>query len=70
MPNYYVNKNAQSTGEHEVHEESCSKLPHYENRIHLGYFFKCEDAVKKAKEIIKNAEVDGCKICSSACHKK
>jgi hypothetical protein len=40
MYKYYVNKNAQSNGDHEVHKESCSYLPNLENRIYLGVFSK------------------------------
>lgn len=51
MDYYYVNKNAQSTGEHEVHKSTCSYLPHSSNLIGLGYFSNCVDAVKKQKSI-------------------
>lgn len=50
MPNYYVNINAQSNGDHEVHTEGCSYLPDLQNRIYLGYFSNCYDAVREAKE--------------------
>lgn len=63
---YYVNKNAQSTGEHEVHAEPCSYMPAPANRQYLGYFDSCRDAIKKAKEFYNN--VDGCYYCSSLCH--
>jgi len=68
MDYYYVNKNAQSTGEHEVHNENCSYLPYSSNRKGLGYFSNCSDAIKKAKEYYSN--VDGCSYCCPACHKK
>lgn len=29
---YYANKNAQSNGDHEVHNENCRKLPLESNR--------------------------------------
>jgi len=66
MNHYYVNDNAQSTGEHEVHKEGCHKLPNPTNRTYLGYFENCHKAVTKAKEIFRN--VDGCYYCSNACH--
>ena len=66
MDSYYVNKNAQPTGEHEVHEESCSDLPEAKNRIHLGYFSTCRDAVIAAGGRYLN--VDGCKRCIPDCH--
>jgi hypothetical protein len=66
MPIYYVNKNAQSTGEHEVHEDGCSYLPEPENRQYLGVFSNCKDAVREAKNYYDN--VDGCYFCSPKCH--
>lgn len=66
MDYYYVNKNAQPTGEHEVHKSSCNHLPDTSNCIGLGYFSNCADAVKKAKEHYSN--VDGCYHCCRPCH--
>lgn len=68
MTSYYVNKNAQSTGEHEVHTSSCYYLPSESNRIYLGSFDNCSDAVREAKKYFSN--VDGCRYCCSPCHKK
>jgi hypothetical protein len=64
MVRYYVNKNAQSNGDHEVHREDCSYLP--TNRIDLGEFDKCQDAVREAKK--HYTQVNGCKHCSNECH--
>lgn len=66
--NYYVNKNAQSTGEHEVHNSLCRFLPEAANRIYLGSFLNCAEAVKKAKEYY--TKVDGCYFCCPNCHKR
>lgn len=63
---YYVNKNSQSNGDHEVHDEYCPKLPNLENRIYLGEFSSCHPAVAAAKNYYSKA--DGCKICSDECH--
>lgn len=68
MDYYYVNKLAQATGEHEVHKTTCNWLPSSENRIGLGYFPSCADAIKKAREYYTN--VDGCKHCCPVCHKR
>ena len=65
---YYVNENAQPTGEHEVHNSSCKYLPDVNNRIYLGDFTNCKDAVKEAKKHFNN--VDGCYYCSHECHTK
>ncbi|KAA3616833.1 MAG: hypothetical protein D8M58_17680 [Calditrichaeota bacterium] len=66
MSKYFVNKNAQSTGEHEIHKEGCSYLPDVQNRINLGDFSGCKAAMKKAKDYYTN--VDGCYYCSIECH--
>lgn len=66
MPKYYVNKNAQSNGDHEVHKDSCNYLPKAENRIYLGIFSNCRDAVKEAQKYY--TQVNGCYWCSHDCH--
>ena len=66
MTRYYVNRNAQPTGEHEVHKYGCSWLPKEENRIYLGRFYTCQAAVLKACEYYTS--VDGCAHCSPDCH--
>lgn len=66
MDSYYVNKNAQTTGEHEVHKSSCPYLPAAENRIYLGSFSNCAEAVREARKHYIN--VDGCKHCCPNCH--
>ena len=68
MPNYCVNKNAQPTGEHEVHnlDANCNHLPDPVNRLSLGWHADCHSAVRKAKETY--SDVDGCAYCCSACN--
>lgn len=66
MDKYYVNKNAQSNGDHEVHKEGCSYLPNSVNRIYLGEFSNCQSAVIAAKK--HYAQVNGCYYCSRPCH--
>ena len=68
MPNYCVNKNAQSTGEHEVHKDTCTFLPDKENRINLGSCITCQEAIVKARKYYDN--VDGCFYCIPECNKK
>ena len=65
---YYVNKNPQSTGEHEVHNDTCEHLPEKENRMFLGVYDNCKDAVNEAKKYYSN--VDGCFYCCYPCNKK
>jgi hypothetical protein len=66
---YYVNNDqTHNPGlHHEVHTEEHAKELNIVDKSYLGYFDGCEDAVKKAKEIYKDA--DGCAICCRACHK-
>ena len=68
MPEYYVNKNAQSTGEHEVHKEGSYRMPDLQNRIFLGYFLYAIDAVREARRYFNN--VDGCYYCSKEAHRR
>jgi hypothetical protein len=64
---YYVNDNAQSNGDHEVHTSECSFLPAPANRTYLGSFNTCASAVTEAKKHF--TDVDGCFFCANACHK-
>jgi len=66
MAKYYVNKNEQSNGDHEVHQIGCSWLPDDENRVALGDFNNCYAALSVAKE--KFDQVNGCYYCSKDCH--
>jgi hypothetical protein len=63
---YYANKHAQSNGDHEVHNSSCSYLPIESNQKYLGDFSNCQDAVKEAKKTDSTA--DGCAKCSPTCN--
>lgn len=63
---YYVNKNAQVNGDHEVHERTCSFLPDEDNRIYLGDFAGCRAAVAEARN--HYTQVNGCYFCSEPCH--
>ena len=66
MALYYVNKNEQLNGDHEVHKEGCQFLLTINNRIHLGDFSNCHDAVVEARNHYQL--VIGCYYCSRACH--
>ena len=63
---YYVNKNVQSNGDHEVHTTGCSWLPEASNRIYLGEFATCGPAVTEARKHF--TQVNGCYYCSNPCH--
>lgn len=66
MAKYYVNKNAQSNGDHEVHVSDCSWLPEASNRTYLGEFSNCRDAVAEAKKYYWQS--NGCAHCCPSCH--
>jgi len=63
---YYVNKNAQANGDHEVHTAECFWLPAPENRLYLGEFANCRQAVSEAKKYYSQS--NGCIHCSLECH--
>tara|TARA_R110002072_G_scaffold303135_2_gene495230 strand:- start:20393 stop:20596 length:204 start_codon:yes stop_codon:yes gene_type:complete len=65
---FYACKVEQSNGDHEVHTTTCIFLPIKENRISLGEFFDCSDAIEKAKDYYE--QVNGCFFCSRLCHEK
>ncbi len=67
MPHYYVNRQAQANGDHEVHWMLfCPTHARRENRRYLGEFPTCREAVAAAREIYPLA--DGCAHCSPDCH--
>lgn len=68
MALYYVNKNAQANGDHEVHRQGCPFMPLEHNRVYVGDYETCRPAVQAAKMIYPTS--DGCKICSGACHSR
>jgi len=66
MALYYVNKNAQSNGDHEVHKSGCQFMPDPENRLYLGDFPSCHGAVREAKKYYPQS--NGCYFCSRECN--
>lgn len=66
MASYYVNRNEQANGDHEVHKEGCSWIPEERNRIYLGEFNSCHGAVIAARQ--HYSQVNGCYYCSNPCH--
>ena len=67
MPNYYVNTQAQSNGDHEVHREDfCPHPASLYNRQSLGWYPSCHGAVQTARNLGYRA--NGCYWCSRECH--
>ena len=58
VPHYYVNKNAQTNGDHEVHESGCRQGAAQSNQLSLGYHASCHGAVAQAKQTYPTA--NGC----------
>lgn len=67
---YYINKNQHLNSDYEVHENSCKYLPLAENRIYLGSFSSCQEAINEAKRRFPNQKnnINGCYYCSNKCH--
>ena len=63
---FYVNKNAQNNGQHEVHCATCNWLPDVDNRLYLGEFSTSKQAVAEAKKYYNH--VDGCAFCCPESH--
>lgn len=65
---YYVNANAQSGGEHEVHVLGCPTPAREDNRVYLGAFPTCRAALEAAAGRFDT--VDGCAHCLPDCHSR
>lgn len=69
MPNYIVNRNSQPNGDYEVHDEASTRgcLPDRANRVALGNFTYCYQAVSEANRR-GYSPANGCYYCANACH--
>jgi hypothetical protein len=69
MAKYIVNSNAQADGYHEVHnEDTCNHLPDVQNRVLIGNYNNCFEAVSAIKQQNPSHSIDGCYYCCNACH--
>lgn len=68
MAYFYINKNQQANGDHEVHTTICTHPPVQENKVSLGYFDYCWQAVAEAKRKWPNVRINGCYYCAKPCH--
>lgn len=69
MPAYYVNGNAQSNGDHEVHREDevgCRYPAARHNRAQLGWYRDCVGAVLAASAL--GYKANRCYWCANPCH--
>ena len=61
---YYLEVNTDKGAKYnEIHKEDCKFMPKKENRIFLGHFSNCEDALKKAGNHFPN----GFHVCPRCC---
>ncbi|MCG8576577.1 MAG: hypothetical protein MI810_16990 [Flavobacteriales bacterium] len=70
LKKYYINKYPQENGDYEVHASgsSCAWMPNSRDRIYLGEFESCDEAMMEA---IKHYDrVSGCFYCAYECHPK
>ena len=68
MAYFYINSNEQENGDHEVHTTGCSHPPEPENRVEIGNYDYCWQAVNEAKRRWPNNRINGCYYCSNSCH--
>ncbi|MBB87297.1 MAG: hypothetical protein CMP06_08370 [Xanthomonadales bacterium] len=70
MPRFVMNKNAQSNGDHEVHNTTsgCRYMPQPFNQIDLGVHLTCHGAVAQAKRQYPSWRINGCYYCCNVCH--
>ena len=66
MATYYVNRQKQQNGDHEVHTQTCRFLPLPANRHPLGEHAGCRSAVIAARAVYPQS--NGCIHCSTECH--
>ena len=66
MDYYFVNRQAQANGDHEVHKQTCAYLPSSANQLALGFHANCHSAVQAAKAYYWRS--NGCYWCSQQCH--
>ena len=59
---YFVNRDADVSGDREVHATGCRGLPGMKNRIYLGTFASCRAAVQEARKYY--SAVRACPSCA------
>ena len=66
MSIYYVDINANSNGDHEIHLLGCSLMPVHTQRVYLGNFENCFDALDFAIKYFTKSSA--CNYCLKECH--
>ena len=65
MPHFYVSKDAMANGDHEVHQYGCKIMPSPQNRLALGEFDSCHQALGAARRYYLQS--NGCVWCAPEC---
>jgi hypothetical protein len=65
MQKYYLNKKPLLDGSYSVHKEGCPFIADTDQRIYLGKFNSCLEAVRTARVICTPS--DGCYFCCMSC---
>lgn len=68
MAQCYVNSQAQPNGDHEAHRIPCPRPANESNRVYLGFFNTCNQAVAVARRRFPLWRINGCYWCSHPCH--
>lgn len=67
LNHYYVNKQAQPNGDHEIHKYECTHGADFDNQRELGWFSSDRDALNEALKIYPQS--DGCMYCCLSIHR-
>ncbi len=68
MEDFYLNKNKQANGDHEVHRSTCYWLPADINREYLGRFTSSFAAILQARAVHGAWRINGCAHCCPESH--
>ncbi|EOO05017.1 hypothetical protein IAW_05836 [Bacillus cereus str. Schrouff] len=68
MSHYYVSLRVDDDGNHKLHTDNCVYLPDIKNRIYLGFFLNCQDALLAATAKFMFRSFDDCCLCCNECH--
>lgn len=68
MDDFYLNKNEQPNGDHEVHRSNCYWLPSLINREYLGRFTSSFTAILQARATHVTWRINGCAHCCPESH--
>ncbi len=68
MINYYISTDKDYSMGHGIHQEDCNHMPLIKNRIYLGSFYNCRQAMRLTKLTFQNCYP--CEFCMSDCNEQ